>query len=84
MGWSYEHGHTLDLVLSFGFSVDNLKIVDTVFSDHKTVLFSSNFPCDILSSVFVPVASCVLTPYTASHFPAVFEVSPLLTLFESP
>ncbi len=30
-GPTHEHGHTLDLVLSFGFSVDNLKIVDTVF-----------------------------------------------------
>lgn len=74
----------MDLVLSLGFSVDNLKIVDTVFSDHKTVLFSANFPCDVLSNVSVPVASRVLTPHTASSFSAAFEVYPLLTLFESP
>ncbi len=83
-GPTHEHGHTLDLVLSLGFSVDNLKIVDTVFSDHKTVLFSANFPCDVLSNVSVPVASRVLTPHTASSFSAAFEVYPLLTLFESP
>lgn len=67
-----------------GFSVGNLKIIDTVFSDHKTVLFSSNFTCDVLSNVSVPVSSRVLTPYTASSFSAASEVSLLLTLFESP
>ncbi len=49
-----------------------------VFSDHKTVLCNSNFPCDFVSSA--SVASRVLTPYSASHLSAAFEVSPLLCL----
>lgn len=75
-----------DLVLSLGFSVGSVKIADTVFfSDHKTVLFSCNFPCGALTiNVSASVSSCVLTLCTASRFSAVFEVSPLITLIESP
>ena len=33
-GLTQEHGHTLDLVLSYGLPVFNLEICDAVFSDH--------------------------------------------------
>ncbi len=34
-GPTHERGHTLDLILSLGFSVSRVKIADTVFSDHN-------------------------------------------------
>lgn len=34
-----EHGHTLDLVLCFGFRIDNLYIYDAGFSDHCPIAF---------------------------------------------
>ena len=38
-GPTQEHGHTLDLVLSYGLPVLNLEICDAVISDHMPVLF---------------------------------------------
>ena len=32
-------GHTLDLILSYGFSVDNIVIEDATFSDHRPIMF---------------------------------------------
>lgn len=54
-----EHGHTLDLVLSSGFMVDNLEIGDTVFSDHCPVVFdfmiSFDKPCTSVRSNWTPL-----------------------------
>lgn len=43
VGPTHERGHTLSLVLTLGFSVGSVQIADTVFSDHKTVLFNPIF-----------------------------------------
>lgn len=84
MGPTHERGHTLDLVLSLGFSIDSVKIVDTVFSDHKTVILNTNFPCVVPGNTFSSsVSSRILNPCTASSFSAVFNVSPLFSLIES-
>ena len=37
-------GHTLDLILSYGFSVGNVFIEDAFFSDHKPIVFNVNLP----------------------------------------
>lgn len=71
-GPTHERGHTLDLVLSLGFSVDSVKIVDTVFSDHKTVILNSNFLCNG-NIVSASVSSRILNPCTASSFSAAFN-----------
>lgn len=34
-GSTHVHGHTLDLVVSFGLPVDNVCICDVIFSDHR-------------------------------------------------
>lgn len=36
---SHDKGHTLDLVLSYGFCVDDVNLVDSAVSDHNAVLF---------------------------------------------
>ncbi len=33
-------GHTLDLIMSYGFSIDNIIIEDACFSDHKPIVFN--------------------------------------------
>lgn len=38
-GLTQVHGHSLDLVLSYGFSVDNVSVEEAVFSDHCLVIF---------------------------------------------
>lgn len=43
-GPTHNHGHTLDLVLSYGLSVCDIEIVDTVFSDHKSIVFDISLP----------------------------------------
>lgn len=37
---THSHGHTLDLVLSRGFSVLDIELGDYSFSDHKPILFT--------------------------------------------
>lgn len=56
-------------MLTSGFSVGNLQIADTVFSDHKTVLFNSYFSsnCQANDSC-VAVETRVLSSSTASNF----------------
>jgi hypothetical protein len=46
-GPTHEHGHTLDLVLSYGISVSYVDVCDAVFSDHKPVIFGVSCPCQI-------------------------------------
>lgn len=43
-GPTHDHGHTLDLVLSFGLSVKSMDIVKPAFSDHSAVLFDIVWP----------------------------------------
>lgn len=43
-GPTHNHGHTLDLVFTLGFSISDIEICDTGFSDQKSVLFTPTFP----------------------------------------
>lgn len=36
---THIQGHTLDLILSYGFNVDNIQFEEATFSDHRPVLF---------------------------------------------
>lgn len=42
---THIHGHTLDLVLSYGLIVSDLETIDNGFSDHKAVAFNISFLC---------------------------------------
>lgn len=71
-GPTQEHGHTLDLVLSYGLPIFNIKVYDVVFSDHMPVLFDVTLPCHNVKS-HSPVRHCpVLKPSTAAQFSSAF------------
>lgn len=40
-GATHDKGHTLDLILSFGFTLQILQIDDSYFSDHKPIIFNT-------------------------------------------
>lgn len=50
-GPTHERGHTLDLVLSYGFPVFNIQICQPVFFDHSPVIFQ--FYCVLLLGVVI-------------------------------
>lgn len=41
VGPTHEKGHTLDLILSYGFTLQIVRIEDCSFSDHKPILFNT-------------------------------------------
>lgn len=47
-GSTHKHGHTLDLVLSHGLTICDIKLSDTCFSDHKSVVFEISQPCSVV------------------------------------
>ncbi len=61
---THTHGHTLDLVLSHGFSITDVQVFDTLLSDHMPVLFT--LPFSQLSSSITPTVQ--LTRSFSSHF----------------
>ncbi len=61
---THTHGHTLDLVLSHGFSITDAQVFDTLLSDHMPVLFT--LPFSQLSSSITPTVQ--LTRSFSSHF----------------
>ncbi|KAF7646012.1 hypothetical protein LDENG_00195030, partial [Lucifuga dentata] len=61
-GSTHTGGHTLDLVFSLGLSVDNVRLEDAFISDHKCILFNTNFsavslPRSFIRSRFLNVSS---------------------------
>ena len=71
-GPTHEHGHTLDLVLTYGISVSNVKIYDATFSDHMPILFELSLPCKLLKQRLPARLARVLKPSTAAQFSVVF------------
>ena len=72
-GPTHEHGHTLDLVLSHGLSVFNLKICENVISDHMPVVFEVAFSCTAVKSCAPAQRRRTFNPSTAGQFFAVFN-----------
>ncbi len=73
---THQQGHTLHLVLTYGFSLCDLEVCENGFSDHKTVFFT--FPS--LFNVSKPSSSTrrsrLITPTTKEAFSLAFgEVS---------
>lgn len=70
---THEHGHTLDLVLSYGLPVCNVEIFDAVFSDHIPILFEFSLPCNIVKQCAPDRIHCMLKPSTATQFLTAFN-----------
>ncbi len=65
---SHNLGHTLDLVLSYGFPITNLRVIDAAFSDHLPIVFES-VCVSITPTCSQPVSySRFIQPLTASLF----------------
>ncbi len=64
---THNLGHTLDLVLSYGYPITNLRVIDAAFSDHLPIVFESvcvsTTPCSQSVSY-----SRFIQPLTASLF----------------
>uniref|UniRef100_A0A3B4X257 Reverse transcriptase domain-containing protein n=1 Tax=Seriola lalandi dorsalis TaxID=1841481 RepID=A0A3B4X257_SERLL len=75
-GPTKEHGHTLDLVLSYGLPVFNLEICDALFSEHMPVLFDVVVAGNTVKPRAAAARCCrVINPSTAGQFSAVFNQS---------
>ena len=77
-GPTHIKGHTLDLVLSFGFSLNNVVIREFPPSDHKAVIFQTLLPCPApkpLSSSY----SRVFNVNSASRFQQAFLAAPSIS-----
>ncbi len=76
---THSHGHTLDLILSFGFPIHNVETADTLLSDHKPVIFNASFT----ASLFGNLQSCkpvgkwlrAINPSTASQFVEAYSIA---------
>ncbi len=73
---SHVKGHTLDLVLSCGFSVDNVNIVDFAVSDHNAGLFTVPFLCPDLKPTTL-IHSRPLNSSCTLRFSQIFTASSL-------
>lgn len=69
---THSRGHTLDLILSFGFPIHKEEIANTPLSDHKPVIFNASFNASLLGNL----QSCktvgkwlrAISPFTASQY----------------
>lgn len=83
-GPTQMHGHTLDLVLSYGFPVNNVFVGDAVFSHHSPVMFDFNL--NHYTKLPAPVRfGRFIKPDTASGFCPLFtsaqaQISPATSL----
>jgi hypothetical protein len=81
-------GHTLDLILSYGFSVGNVFIEDAFFSDHKPIVFNVNLPNPLSVAKSPGRFSRYINSLTASHLYECFlsndVASSILTANELP
>ena len=75
MAPTHQKGHILDLVLSSGFSVSNVNIVDTGVSDHFMILFESALFCPTPPSPSSYSLVRAINSTTASHFSNSFMLS---------
>lgn len=74
---THSLGHTLDLILSFGFP--NMEIADTPLSDHRPVIFNASFNTSLLGNLqsCKPVGKWLraISPFTASKSVEAYNVS---------
>lgn len=72
-GPTHVRSHTLDLVLSHGVSVKDIEVLDTNFSDHKTVFFNVFHPFQLIGPTSVIRQSRKIDFLTQDNFNMLFE-----------
>lgn len=83
-GPTHELGHTLDLVLSTGITVNLCKIYDATFSDHMPVTFQVIIPDLVVNTTAPDRRTRFITPSTAEQFTTAFRDSSLFHDLHSP
>lgn len=63
---THQHGHTLNLILTHGFSFCDLDVCENGFSDHKTVVFTFLSQSNVFSNVFQLLVRLLLPPLLMS------------------
>lgn len=67
-------GHTLDLVMSHGFSVCDIEICDHSFSDHKPIIFNISLSSNIVKSHVPAYLPWKISGTTSASFSSLFEM----------
>lgn len=81
---THSHGHTLDLVLSLGFSVLDIELGDYSFSDHKPILFTVPLSSPVVKSCKPACMTRIISSTTSDTFSSMFkEFSQSLVSFPS-
>ncbi len=72
-------GHTLDLVMSYGFPIDNISIEDASFSDHKPIVFNVILSSLTYAAKNTSVYSCCINSLTANQFSDLYKTNDVST-----
>ncbi len=72
-------GHTLDLVMSYGFSIDNISIEDASFSDHKPIVFNVILSSLTCAAKNTGVYSRCINSLTAIQFSDLYKTNDVST-----
>lgn len=65
---THKHGHTLDLVISYGLNINISSVTDLALSDHHCVFNSFNHY--LLITTERTVKKCYITPEVATTLPS--------------
>ncbi len=65
---THQLGHTLDLVLTYGFTLYDLEVLDNGFSDHKSVMFSVPWVSNTPKVTKLTLQSRLITSTTSKAF----------------
>lgn len=79
-GPTHVKGHTLDLVLSSGISIDKLEITNAAISEHFLIEFELSGPCSRSAPSPSHVLARSINSATASHFSDSFRLALPLSL----
>ena len=72
-------GHTLDLILSHGLSIDNVNVEDAYLSDHKPIVFNVNISDPQCTAKSPDRYARYIGPFTAEQFADSFLASDVAT-----
>lgn len=70
---THQHGHTLDLVLTYGCSLNKLEVCENGFSDHKTIMFTFPSFNKTVTSMYSARQSRLITSATREAFRSAFS-----------
>lgn len=76
---THVFGHTLDLIMSYGFSIDNVNIEDASFSDHKPIVFNFILSSSLNTAKTTGVYSRCINSLTANQFSDMYQKNDVLT-----